>query len=242
MLWINPYPWPQQVVMDCGRKFMGSSNCYDWTGTPNHPQHDPVQANQKRGRPPQRELGWHPFSSGVFHAIHSPYNHTGHICPTSVQSRCNAQRAIWSRLAIHQRTQTTHKNTKQAEHTYKVRDKVVIEQDPNTENLIRLPMSMTMVWSGSNKEPNRVELSFRHEISGKFSFTRPDHPCQWMKAVASCISTIICKAPHFKTPFQSLSKTHLTCLQTKHCQGANAIHRARLHFTTHLIQDSMKPI
>jgi enoyl reductase-like protein len=29
MLWINPYPWPQQVVMDCGRKFMGSSNCYD---------------------------------------------------------------------------------------------------------------------------------------------------------------------------------------------------------------------
>jgi hypothetical protein len=29
MLWINPYPWPQQVVMNCGRKFMGSSNCYD---------------------------------------------------------------------------------------------------------------------------------------------------------------------------------------------------------------------
>jgi hypothetical protein len=50
---------------------------------------------------------------------------------------------------------------------------------------------MTTVRSGSDKEPQQVELSFRHGTSGKYFRTRPDHPC---------IPTVR-RAPHVKIPF-----------------------------------------
>jgi hypothetical protein len=112
MLWINRYPWPQQVVMDCGHKFMGDiisllKNEYGINRqsiTTRNPQantmielahqtiHNMIRSKQIKAwttSPTRHSLG-----SRICHAIYSPHNHPGHACSTCVQLRCNAQRAI----------------------------------------------------------------------------------------------------------------------------------------------------
>jgi transposase InsO family protein len=178
MLWINRYPWPQQVVMDRGREFMGDvisllKNEYGINRRPittRNPQanamierahqtiHNMIRSKQIKSVDDLPNGSWSGILSAVGFAMRSTVHTTTQATPAQLVFNRDAMHNVrfeadWQyikerkqRLIIQN---NKRENAKRAEHTYKIGDKVVIEQDPNRKhgsNRYKGPYTITNVY------------------------------------------------------------------------------------------------
>jgi transposase InsO family protein len=162
MCWLNRYPWPTQIVMDRGKEFMGDIKTllqsYGITRKPittRNPQanamverahqtlHNMISSQQIKTKDDLPNGTWDGILSAVAFAMRATVHTTTQATPSQLVFNRDAIQNVrfeadWQFIKERKqkliRQNNKRENAKRAEHTYRIGDKVVVEQDHNRKH------------------------------------------------------------------------------------------------------------
>jgi hypothetical protein len=163
MIWLNKYPWPAQVVINRGLKFMSNvidllKNHYHIARKPittRNPQanamvecahqtlHNMIQTHQVKGKSDLPNGSWDGLLSAVGFAMRATIHTTTKATSAQLVFNHNAIQNVrfeadWQFIKAQKekiiRQNNKRENAKHTPHIYSVGNKVVVEQDPNRKH------------------------------------------------------------------------------------------------------------